>query len=233
MGFSAVFLDVDGVINDHARNPGMWDAHMGEILAPILGAEPADWGRANRRVFPRIWAEQRTWGTDPIRRIEIECQLILAGMCAELGLPPPPPESCFELWKSVDLHIARTAGAAFPFASDAIRSLSQVATLHMATGNPSWRVETLLTALNVRDRIGFPAGPDLLGIWKSCPQFYERVLERTGVDAAEALVVDDTAECIEHAMEAGARGAHVTSEPCSCPAAFHVASLVEVASLLA
>ena len=91
MRVSAVFLDVDGVINDHALNPGMWDSLMGDVLAPALGGEPADWGRANRKVFPRIWAQQHTWGTDPMERITIEARLILSGMCEELGLRPPAP----------------------------------------------------------------------------------------------------------------------------------------------
>lgn len=232
MHIAAVFLDVDGVINDHALNPGMWDSLMGDVLAPVLGATPADWGRANREVFPRIWREQHTWGTDPIARITTECHLILSGMCAELDLPAPAPERCFDLWREVDLYIARTGKAAFPFAAAAIREVAGRTSVHTATGNPSWRVDALLGALGVSEHVGFRAGPDLVNIWKNCPEYYERVLQRTGVPPAEALIVDDTAECIAFAMQTGAHGAHVTDVACDCPAAFHVASLAQVPTLL-
>ena len=222
MRVSAVFLDVDGVINDHALNPGMWDSLMGDILAPRLGGEPGDWGRVNRIVFPRIWREQHTWGTDPIERIATESRLILEGMCAGLGLEPPDPAACFELWREVDLYIAKSGRAAYPFAAESIRALAGMTTVHTATGNPSWRIELLLGALGVREHVGFLAGPDLVGIWKNSIEYYQRVLERTGVAPAEALIVDDTAECLALAMEAGARGAHVIGEPCDCAASFHV-----------
>ncbi len=233
MRIEAVFLDVDGVINDHALNPGMWDSLMGDVLAPVLGATPAEWGRANRRVWPRIWTGNRDWGTDPIERIRTESQLILDGMCQELGLAPPSPEACFELWKQVDLYIAGSAKAAFPFASDAVRAIAGRARVHTATGNPSWRVETLLGTLGVRQHVGFPAGPDLVGIWKSSTAYYERVLERTGVEPSRALIVDDTAECIEFAASVGAQTAHIWSGECDCSAEHHVATLAEVPALLA
>lgn len=232
MRVSAVFLDVDGVINDHALNPGMWDSLMGDVLAPALGGEPADWGRANRKVFPRIWAQQHTWGTDPMERITIEARLILSGMCEELGLRPPAPEASFELWREVDLYIASTARAAFPFAAGAIRELAGMAEVHTATGNPSWRVNAILGALGVSEHVGFRAGPDLVGIWKNCPEYYARVLQRSGVQPAAALIVDDTAECLAFALEAGARGAHITADACACPAVFHAPSLADIPALL-
>jgi FMN phosphatase YigB (HAD superfamily) len=232
MSISAVFLDVDGVINDHTLNPGMWDSLMGDVLAPALGATPADWGRANRLVFPRIWAQNEDWGTDPLERIRTESQLILNGMCQQLGLAPPSAEDCFELWKAVDLYIAGTARAAFPFAAESIRTLAGLVTVHTATGNPSWRVETLLGALGVRQHVGFPAGPDLVGIWKNDVDYYRRIFAVTKIPPAEALIVDDSPGCIELALKAGARAAHVCAAACPCPADLHVATLAAVPAML-
>lgn len=233
MRVSAVFLDVDGVINDHALNPGMWDSLMGDVLAPALGATPADWGRVNRIVFPAIWAQQHTWGIDPIVRIRTEARLIVTGMCEALALPAPAPEACFELWREVDLYIAASGKAAFPLAAGAIRDLAGLAAVHTATGNPSWRVNALLGALGVSEHVGFRAGPDLVAIWKNSREYYERVMAGAGVAPAEALVIDDTGECLAFAMQAGAHGAHITSDSCACPAMFHVESLAEVPHLLA
>lgn len=232
MSISAVFLDVDGVINDHALNPLMWDAHLGEVLAPALGATAPEWGRANRRVFPAIWAEQHTWGTEPMTRIRTEARLIVTGMCEQLGITPPPPERCFELWQQVDRHVAGTGKAAFPGTADVIRALAESFFVHTATGNPSWRVEALLTALGVRHLVGFPAGPDLVGIWKNDVDYYHRIFAATEIPPAEALIVDDSRECIEVAKAAGAQAVHICAEECLCPAGFHVASLAAVPAVL-
>jgi phosphoglycolate phosphatase-like HAD superfamily hydrolase len=232
MPIRAVYLDVDGVINDHALNPLMWDAHLGEVLAPVLGATPADWGRVNRKVFTRIWAEQHTWGTDPMTRIRTESRLIVTGMSAELGIAEPSPERCFELWQQVDRHVAGTGEAAFPGTAETIRTLAGSFEVHTATGNPSWRVEALLGALGVRDVVGFPAGPDLVGIAKSEVAYYERVLAATNVEPKQAMIVDDSRECIECAMSAGAGAVHISAEECRCPADFHVESLAKVPPLL-
>lgn len=234
MRVSAVFLDVDGVINDHALNPGMWDSLMGDVLAPALGATPADWGRVNRIVFPGIWAQQHTWGIDPIVRIRTEARLIVTGMCEALGLPAPAPEACFELWREVDLYIAASGKAAFPFAAGAIRAIAGLAAVHTATGNPSWRVNALLGALGVSEHVGFRAGPDLVGIAKSEVAYYERVLAATQVLPSKALIVDDSPECIECARAAGAQTAHVfEGTGCPCPADRHVVSIADLAQSLA
>ena len=94
-------------------------------------------------------------------------------------------------------------------------------------------MNAILGALGLSDHVGFRAGPDLVGIWKNCPDYYERVLEGAGAHAAAALVVDDTAECLAFAMQAGARGAHVTGDVCDCAAAFHVSSLADLPALIA
>lgn len=233
MPIRAVFLDVDGVINDHALNPGMWDAHLGEVLAPALGATAPEWGRVNREVFPKIWAEQHTWGTDPMTRIRTESTLIVSGMCKELGIAPPSPARCFELWQLVDRHVAGTGKAAFPWTAKAIQALAGTFAVHTATGNPSWRVEALLGALGVRHLVGFLAGPDLVGIAKSEVAYYDRVFAATEVPPAAAVIVDDSADCIERANAAGARTAHIDdSARCDCAATVHAPTLEALVPIL-
>jgi len=231
MTIAAVFLDVDGVINDHALNPGMWDAHFGEVLAPVLGGDARAWGKANRAVFPAIWARNESWGTDPMTRIRIEAAETIGAMAEYLGMARPAPDQCFDLLRAADVHIAATAEAAFPFAAEAIRALAARLPVHTATGNPSWRVEALLNGLGVRELVGVLAGPDLVNIWKGGPVYYERVFAAAEVAPAEALVVDDSEKCLAWAAEAGAQTAHITSEACPCPATRHLATLAEVPAL--
>ena len=233
MPIRAVYLDVDGVINDHALNPGMWDAHLGEVLAPALGGAAPEWGRANREVFPKIWAGQHTWGIDPMTRIRTESTLIVSGMCEALGIVPPSPERCFELWQRVDRYVAGTGKAAFPGTASAIEALAETFAVHTATGNPSWRVEALLDVLGVRHLVGFLAGPDLVGIAKSEVAYYDRVFDATEVNPSEALIVDDSADCIERAITAGAGTAHIDDTArCGCPATMHAPTLEALVPML-
>lgn len=100
---------------------------MGEVLSPALGATPADWGRVNREVYPGIWANQHTWGTDPKVRIRREAVDNLTGMCRALRIEPPDEDGCCELMRSVDVHVGRTGAAAYPWAADSIRALAGLA----------------------------------------------------------------------------------------------------------
>jgi FMN phosphatase YigB (HAD superfamily) len=48
-------------------------------------------------------------------------------------------------------------------------------------------------------------GPDLIDMHKHGPVYYERIFANAGVDPAQALVVDDNANTILWARQAGAR----------------------------
>ncbi|MCC6959204.1 MAG: HAD family hydrolase [Dehalococcoidia bacterium] len=192
---------------------------------------PARGGKANRAVFPAIFAQHPTWGTDPMTRIRTEATETIGAMAEYLGMARPAPDQCFDLLRAADVHVAATAEAAFPFAADAIRALAARLPVHTATGNPSWRVEALLTGLGVRELVGVLAGPDLVGISKGGPLYYERVVALAGADPSTALIVDDSVTCIAWAAEAGAQTAHITSEACPCPATRHLATLAEVPAL--
>lgn len=207
MPLRACFLDVDGVILDHARTHLEWVRLMGEVLAPALGREPADWGRANAEVFPRVWTGPRAvWhDDDPLiadRRLRV---LLLHEACRFLEVPLPDEETATALSRRVDLYVGKNTRAAFPGAASAIRTLARSFELHTATGNLSWRVEPLLEQLGVRRFFGLPCGPDLVGAMKQTPAFYERLFARAGVHPSEAVVVDDERAQLEIAAALGAR----------------------------
>jgi HAD superfamily hydrolase (TIGR01509 family) len=205
MPLEACFLDVDGVITDFAHLDEQWDRYIGEVLAPELGLTAEDWGRANRIVFPQIWAHQEEWGTDPGVRMRREGIEIIGGMCAHLDVALPSEDRCDELMRAVEVHVARRGSAVFPGARAAIRALASRWALHTATGNPSRRVEAYFEGMGTRALLGVPAGPDLVGIWKAAPEFYERLFALAGVDPGNAVVVDDSAGQLELAAS---RGAH-------------------------
>jgi HAD superfamily hydrolase (TIGR01509 family) len=209
LALTACFLDVDGVITDFAQLPRQWDTYMGDVIAPALGRTPEEWGRANRAVFPSVWARNEEWGTDPAVRQRREAIEILAAMCEHLGEPVPPEDRSAALWLDVETHVAEQATAVFPGARSAIEALSQRWSVHTATGNPSRRVVAYFRGMDALHLLGVPSGPDLVGIWKQAPEFYERTFALAGVDARDALVVDDDPARLVTAASLGARTVHV------------------------
>ncbi|MGH2633819.1 MAG: hypothetical protein ACRDG3_10455, partial [Tepidiformaceae bacterium] len=110
MHLEAVFLDVDGVINDVNLLGHLWTA-MGEILAPELGLGPSDWSNANADVFLSHWAERDRWGREPEEWFRNEARSLLSAMCQRLDVPIPSEGQADLLMRRVETHVAVTCAA--------------------------------------------------------------------------------------------------------------------------
>ena len=126
MPLRACFLDVDGVILDPTRTHLEWVRLMGDVLAPALGREPVDWGRANAEVFPRVWNGPReVWhDEDPLIAARQLSLLLLHEACRLLDVPLPDEETAAALSRGVDRYVYQNTRAAFPGAASAIRTLA-------------------------------------------------------------------------------------------------------------
>jgi FMN phosphatase YigB (HAD superfamily) len=60
--------------------------------------------------------------------------------------------------------------------------------------------------LGVRDLFERVHGADLVNVWKAGPAYYRAILADAGVDAALAILVDDSDLAIAWAKECGMRG---------------------------
>ena len=205
MTIDACFLDMDGVITDFTHLPRQWDRYMGEILAPELGRSVEDWGRANRAVFPGVWARNEEWGMDPAVRVRCEAVELIGAMCDHLEMPRPRDERSQEIWLAVGVHVAWQGTAIFAGARPALERLASNYALHTATGNPSPRVEAYFESMDARQLLGVPAGPDLVGIWKQSPEFYDRLFVLADATPERSVVVDDSADQLTLAASRGAR----------------------------
>lgn len=201
----AVFLDVDGVLLDPARTPAEWVRLVGDVLAPALGRAPADWGRANALAFPRVFADRDLWyDEDPELSERRLITHLLREQCRSLDVPYPGDDAAVALGRELDRYVCRHADCAYPATVGVIRELATNYAVHTATGNPSWRVETLLEQWGVRHLVGVPAGTDLVGVMRDTAAFYRRVFALAGVEAEQAIVVDDTRENARRARALGA-----------------------------
>ncbi|MBC7338293.1 MAG: HAD-IA family hydrolase [Firmicutes bacterium] len=207
-----LFLDDGDVISDNRRRAAQWQKLLGEFLPPVLGGSAATWGEANYLVistYSGTYLEDllvRAGGDfRAFRRLEqVEW---MRRMCEYVGVPVPPEEQCLEVAERAWRHVIPKLRPAFPGAVEAIRRLRAMGyDLHTASGDLSDQLELYLAALGIRDCFGRLYGPDLVGVLKTGPEFYQRVFADAGVPPVQAVVVDDKPQCVAWAQEVGARG---------------------------
>jgi HAD superfamily hydrolase (TIGR01509 family) len=158
----------------------------------------------------------------------------VGGMCELLGLPTPPEEECLDLAYRTLRWITRRIHAALPGAVEAIRLLHrQGYALHTASGACSLELAGALDRMGVRRSFGRLYGADLINTFKGGPEYYARLFADAGIQPAEALVIDDSADALDWAARLGARTVLVSSSPHpETGATPHLKSLAELPALL-
>lgn len=209
---STIFLDLDGVLVDN-RGP-LQDAYtraVSEVLHERLGGDLDEWARAHETFFRDVApAPEGLTPQDAYRWEDIAGAL---GACRVLGIDPPWDEDEAARVGDEMNHRARLKYATFcDGAAEAIRALSTTRSLHMASGNAAWVVEGMLERLEVREHLGVMCGADVVGAQKGTPAFYPRLFALAGVDASEAIVVDDSPGVLALAKAAGAATVLVSRE---------------------
>ena len=216
-----LFLDDGGVMNENARRRPQWEVLVGEFFAPRLGGTPAAWAEANRVLIDGLFAPG-AWdarmaaaaaldyaGFDRAYQLEW-----LGSMCAQVGVPVPPPDEAVALAHAATAHITRRVRAAYPGADEAVRRLHAAGyTLHTASGEPSYDLDGYLEGMGVRACFGRLYGPDLIDTFKNSPAYYARIFADAGIPPAQALVVDDAPAAVGWAAQVGAHTVLVGAAP--------------------
>lgn len=208
----AVFLDDGGVLNDNERRAPEWRRLLGEFFAPRLGGSPAAWGEANRVVFDGIW---RDWDALLARGDDAgpnwwpaQDARWLSGMCEHVGVAVP--EDVAGTVKASRSYVMARIECAYPDAAPAMRAMrDRGIALHLASGGRTDELEPYLRRMGAWELIGRPYGVDLLGVGKTGPRYYERIVEDSGIDPGDAVVVDDSAAVLEWAEATGFRVVHM------------------------
>jgi HAD superfamily hydrolase (TIGR01509 family) len=234
-----VFLDDGGVMNDNNIRALQWQYLVGEFFVPLLGGSPETWSRANRMVADRLFEpsawRRRVQAAPDYRSFDRDYQVEwLRGMCELVEVGTSSDEECLRLARRAAAFITCRVQAAFPGVVDTIRTLHrQGYMLHTASGESSLDLAGYLQAMGVRDCFGRLYGPDLIEALKEGPEYYERIFADLGIEAAEALVVDDSPRAIGWAMQVGARTVLVgdSSFP-QTGTTLHIWSLVELPAML-
>ncbi len=238
-----IFLDDGGVMNDNRRRGAQWRRLVGEYFAPRLGGSREAWAQANGAVTtelfePRAWRARLLASTD-YRGFDCQYHLDwLAAMRRIVGVASPSADDAYSMARRATAFVTRRVRAAFPGAIEAIRLLRRDGyTLYTASGEPSEDLDGYLDGMGVRACFIRLYGPDLVGAFKVGPAYYERIFADAGIDPAQAVVVDDSAEAIAWARAAGAQGIHVADAPATesgagAKAPSTIASLAQLPTLL-
>ena len=234
-----VFLDDGGVMNDNGTRASQWQRLVSEFFVPLLSGTAEAWSHANRVVADRLFEpgawRRRVQAAPDYRSFDRAYQVEwLQGICELVGVGTPPEEECLRLARRGAAFITRRIQAAFPGVVDTIRMLHrQGYALHTASGGSSLDLAGYLQAMGVRDCFGRLYGPDLIETLKEGPEYYERIFADLGIEAAEALVVDDSPRAIEWAMQVGARTVLVgdSSFP-QTGTTLHIGCLIELPAML-
>jgi HAD superfamily hydrolase (TIGR01509 family) len=238
MGRWVIFLDDGGVMNENGRRGEQWRQLVGEYLAPRLGGTQEAWAEANRAATdelfdPENWRTRLAASAD-YQGFDYQYQLDwMAIMCRHVGVAMPPVEDSYLMAREASSFITSRVRAAFPGVIEAIRQLYRNGhTLYTASGEPSWDLDGYLTGMDVRACFTRLYGPDLVDAFKAGPAYYERIFADAGIDPARAVVVDDSAQALEWARQAGAQAIHVAGVPTAQTGAATIASLAQLPALL-
>ena len=214
-----LFLDDGGVMNDNVLRGEQWPHLVAAFFAPRLGGAPEAWSEANRRVIattlePAAW-QARLQSASDYRSFDYQYQVDwLSSMCELVNVPIPDEGECYQLAAEATTAITLQVRAAFPGAADAIRTLyGRGYVLYTASGEPSYDLEGHLAGMEVQDCFQRLYGPDLIDTFKAGPAYYERIFADVGVDPARALVIDDNAQALAWARQAGAQTILVGAAP--------------------
>ncbi len=234
-----IFLDDGGVMNDNRLRGTQWQRMVAEFFVPRLGGTPEAWAAANYQVITRmldaeLW-QARLSASPNYASFDRQYQIDwLRWMCELVGVEAPPDEECVALGHAATRFITPRVRAAFPGVVDAIRSLHQQGyVLHTASGESSEDLDGYLQGMGVRECFDRLYGPDLVDTFKDGPRFYERIFADAGVEARDALVVDDNATAAGWAARAGARTVLISAaSPSSTDSTPCLSSLAELPALI-
>ncbi len=211
-----LFVDDGGVLNDNSLRGPEWLRLIGEFMPARMGGTAEQWESANRVVFPQVWGNllkqlpgfashqefQRAYATD-----------WMSGMCAYIGLTPPPDDDAVTLYTDLSTYIGERATAAIAGATDAVLALHRGGyTLYTASGTPSWELRGILAKMGIAGAFSELYGPDVVDHVKYGPAFYQKVFAHAGVAPCSALVIESDSECCRWASEAGANAIWIDPE---------------------
>jgi len=206
-----IFLDDGGVISDNRQRGPQWRRLVGAFFAPRLGGSAEAWGHANgafaEQLFePAAWQARLASAPDYATYEQRYYLDWLRGMTDRLDIALPSSEAeQIALAREANFWITRRVRADFPGVVDAILTLHAAGhPLYTASGEASTDLTGYLGVLEVTHCFRRLYGPDLVGVLKFGPAYYEAIFADASLEPRDVLLVDDDPEAAAWASSVGA-----------------------------
>ena len=212
-----IFLDFDGTLSEM---PTLWQQHtrqVGALLADQFGGEASEWASAtlnahntvNQEYVARFLYQPMAGYTKWLKQARIQSAELIFGA---MNLPVPADTLAFVMQTQYQALIH--CNALYEGAADCLEALTQAGrTIHIASANDSAFLTATLIGGGIDKFITHRFGPDLLDCAKEGVEFYECLFAETGIEASQAIVVDDHPETLQWAIKAGANAIQVRLSP--------------------
>jgi len=205
--FTAVFLDIHGVLIDGAALQEPYAAAQAAFSAEHFGGAVEDWLEANRDVVRcrgDLLADLDFRGPDGVRHRGVFERRAWEMMFRRVGLPVPDVD--FEAMVCAEAHrFTRESDALYPDAREPLVRLAEGGlALHAISDACAGHIRGCLEGAEVAHLFAGVHGYDNLNLGLKQPEYYRRAFTRAGLPASEALCVEDSPDCVLFACEAGA-----------------------------
>lgn len=203
-----VFFDLHGVLVDPALMHERQPAVQGALLAGRYGGDPATWTEAWRRVrddWRSYWADLDLDGENGIDDLWEGELRVLRAQFRLAGAPYPPLDELKQLARERRYLVFRQIDAAYPDARPAVTALAGAGyTLGVVSNAPLAQIRGALEGAKLLDYFdGLVVASDLVGSFTKGPDTYRYALRRAGRRPEECVVIDDNADGVLGARDAG------------------------------
>ncbi len=174
----AVVFDLDGVLVD---SEGLWDVVRRGVAAEAGRPWPPGATRAMQGMSTAEWS---TYLTDVV------------------GVPAEPDEvAATVLDRMAAQYDARLP--LLPGAVEVVERLGQRWLLGLASSSPRRLIDTVLESAGLAQRFQVSVSTEEVGAGKPSPVVYQTVVQRLGVDAVQAIAIEDSSNGLRSAATAG------------------------------
>jgi HAD superfamily hydrolase (TIGR01509 family) len=174
----AVVFDLDGVLVD---SEGLWDVVRRGVAAEAGRVWPAEATRAMQGMSTAEWS---------------------AYLTEVVGVPGEPEEVAATV-------VARMAARydarlpLYPGALEVVERLGRRWPLGLASSSPRRLIDTVVHSAGLAQRFQVSVSTEEVGAGKPSPAVYQTVVQRLGVDPAQAVAIEDSSNGLRSAARAG------------------------------
>lgn len=206
----AIFFDDGGVINNNEARAPQWRKLIAEYFMPKYGKTLEQWSEANAIFLEREikeWAEvldnnQLIDMTKFLERYDISW---VRDMFEHLNIPLPGPKDCLKITREAYAWIIPQVNSAYEGMNELVKKLASHFVLYTSSGGDNRTLKAYYKGQGIEQYFRTLYGSDLIGVFKSHQEYFERLFKYTGVDPTKAIIIDDKEKVLDLADGFGAK----------------------------